>query len=210
MSVGKSSTPTTTAATKKKGLGAKRVVETSALADLSLDKVKKEIEKQREPVASVLPTAATTTSRYTSQETSAASFDDFFSAPIAANTRSYTSTVSTTSATQDFGTAQDRFKNAKGISSDQFFNKNQYDQQPDNHRETMSKFQNATSISSDAYFGKEPPQSPRAGAASSASNYSAGGVQAADFFSELTRQVKSDMQSLAQQAKEGMARYNRG
>lgn len=216
------STSTSTSTTaKKKGLGAKRVGATvTALADLSLDKAKKEIEKQV-PAASFAQ-AEPATSRYASALPSSSSssrdtggFDDFFSAPIAANTRSYTSsatTASASSASQDFGTAQDRFKNSKGISSDQFFNKNQYEQ-ADNHRETMSKFQNATSISSDAYFGKEPAYSQSSSTTAAASSPTSGGYgtgsQAADFFSELTKQVKSDVSSLAQQAKDGMARYNR-
>ncbi|KAI8093268.1 uncharacterized protein BX664DRAFT_348491 [Halteromyces radiatus] len=52
--------------------------------------------------------------------------------------------------------ARDRFGNAKSISSDQYFGRNDYDPHLAAERSTkLSQFQNATSISSDQYFNRQ-------------------------------------------------------
>mmetsp|Transcript_14056 Transcript_14056/g.16340 ORF Transcript_14056/g.16340 Transcript_14056/m.16340 type:complete len:401 (-) Transcript_14056:455-1657(-) len=54
------------------------------------------------------------------------------------------------------GTAQDRFKGAKGISSDTFFGRDKMsDAEIMEHENKMHKFGTAQSISSDAYFGRQ-------------------------------------------------------
>ncbi|KAF7724355.1 ADP-ribosylation factor GTPase activating protein, ER-Golgi transport [Apophysomyces ossiformis] len=56
--------------------------------------------------------------------------------------------------------ARDRFGNAKSISSDQYFGRNEYDpQQVAANSARLAQFQGASSISSDQYFGrKQEPQ----------------------------------------------------
>eukprot|EP00210_Caulerpa_lentillifera_P002297 g2206.t2 len=58
-------------------------------------------------------------------------------------------------------TAVDRFSNAKAISSDQFFNRNDEDTSYE-HQSKMEKFSGATAISSDAYFGRANAQNNKA------------------------------------------------
>ena len=100
------------------------------------------------------------------------------------------------------GTAVDRFKNQKGISSDQFFGRNDHAVDDVGHQMKMSKYSNATSISSDMYFDRQKEQPGRG---------SGGHVDvsssAADFFSELGSKVSSDFKSLV---RKGSARFGRG
>jgi len=208
---------TTTARPKKAGLGAKRLgaapipaaATVSADDDLDLEKAKKDIEKQKE-AAKAVAEVSVPVSRYGGATSSSAdAADDFFSSMANPSAKSSSSSYSSYSAakpstsysSEPTGTAQERFKNAKGISSDMFFNRDKTD---DLDRERLNKFQGASSISSDAYFGKESAMAN----SSSGSNQGAGGSHAMDFFSELTRQVTNDVATLAQQAKESLARYN--
>jgi ADP-ribosylation factor GTPase-activating protein 2/3 len=198
---------------KKAGLGAKRLGATSVPAttsnddDLDLEKAKKDIDKQKEAAKSVAEVAVPV-SRYGGGASKLDSSDDFFSsmavpAPKSSSSNSY---YSASRSTNDYnsappaGTAQERFKNAKGISSDQFFGRDRNDEPDAEKQASLSRFQGASAISSDAYFGKESSVSSSGG--------SGGGAHAVDFFSELTRQVKNDVATLAQQAKDGLAKYN--
>lgn len=208
---------------KKTGLGAKRVttaVPATAAAskddDLDLEKARLEIEKQKE-AAKASVDAAVPVSRYGGAPKAGDTGDDFFSMMTTAPSKSVASSSSSSYSrpTSDYsapvpsGTAQERFKNAKGISSDQFFGRDKVDEPDGVKQAQLSRFQNASAISSDAYFGKEQQYSGSGGGGSSSASYNTGG-QAADFFSELSRQVKSDVATLAQQAKESLAKYSRG
>lgn len=211
------SAPATTTATmtatrpKKAGLGAKRLGATPMGAaagkddDLDLEKAKQDIEKQKE-AAKAHVEVTVPVSRY-GTSTKADASDDFFSmmaAPASKSTGSSSSSYSQPkvdyNAPIPSGTAQERFKNAKGISSDQFFQRDR-NNEPDHEKQAqLSRFQGASSISSDAYFGKE--------STTGGGNSSVGTAHASDFFSELTRQVKNDVATLAQQAKESLLKYN--
>ena len=53
-------------------------------------------------------------------------------------------------------TARDKFGNQKGISSDMYFGRNEYDAEILNEAQTrLQTFQGASSISSNQYFGRE-------------------------------------------------------
>jgi len=195
---------------KSGGLGAKRLgapVAGTAVKDddLDLEKAKQEIEKQKEAAKAALEVSVPV-SRYGNTAKTDNS-DDFFSMMSTGPSKSTSSsTYSSGKPAVDYnapvpsGTAQERFKNAKAISSDQFFGRDKNDEDQGMKQAQLSKFSGASSISSDAYFNKEP--------ASSSSNSGAGGSHAVDFFAELTRQVKNDVSTLAQQAKESLAKYN--
>ena len=100
---------------------------------------------------------------------------------------------------QPEGSAVDRFKNQKGISSDQFFGRNDHAVDNVEHSMKMNKYANATSISSDMYFdrAKEEQRGPGGHVAVQSS--------AADFFSELGAKVSSDFKTLV---RKGSARFS--
>ena len=187
-----------------KRLGATPVTNAAAEDDdLDMEKAKIDIEKQKEAAKSLVEVSVPV-SRY-GGASKVDSSDDFFSAmalpPKASSTSGYTAKNNDYSTTnQPAGTAQERFKNAKGISSDQFFGRDRVEEPDAEKQATLSRFQGASAISSDAYFGKESSVSSGGGSAS--------GGHAVDFFSELSRQVKNDVATLAQQAKESLAKYN--
>ncbi|KAI8083370.1 uncharacterized protein B0P05DRAFT_570696 [Gilbertella persicaria] len=55
--------------------------------------------------------------------------------------------------------AREKFGNAKAISSDQYFGRNEYDpQQSAAQSSRLAQFQGSQSISSDQYFGRKPPK----------------------------------------------------
>jgi len=207
--------PNTSTATrpKKAGLGAKRVGAATVNMDDDLDfnKAAKDIEKQKEAAKSIVETSVPV-SRYGAPSKMDSS-DDFFSAMVMPPTKSTSNGYSSSRSTPDYssipvpsGTAQERFKTAKGISSDQFFGRDKVDEHDSEKQATLSRFQGASSISSDAYFGKETSSSSSNGGGGG--NGGASTAHAVDFFAELSRQVKNDVATLAQQAKESLSKYN--
>merc|ERR1711916_334443 len=94
--------------------------------------------------------------------------------------------------------AQDRFKNSKGISSDQFFGRDVYaENNTEEHRNNLNKFANAGAISSDAYFNKAPVhQHTNSHSDSTIDN------DAVDFFAEIGTKFASDIQSVVDKTKE--------
>ncbi|ORZ12610.1 hypothetical protein BCR42DRAFT_439732 [Absidia repens] len=85
--------------------------------------------------------------------------------------------------------ARDRFGNAKSISSDQYFQRNQYDPQLMAERSTkLSQFQNATSISSDQYFDRQQ---------SSASDMGGGYVRSTGTYSNKSRSSSANRNPLS-------------
>ncbi|GBG30349.1 Arf-GAP with GTPase, ANK repeat and PH domain-containing protein 1 [Hondaea fermentalgiana] len=200
--------PTTTRK-KKNGLGAQRVSRTggATASKQDLDDLMKEPVK---PLAPSIQAPAEPQSRYSNAAPSAPS------AP-ALRTNGSTSTSSTGGGGGGFsitggasnptadrvGDTLDRFKNAKGISSSEFFRDTDESLEERRQRgQQLSKFSNANSISSDAYFGRETqdPMDSMHAQGTTRSGSGSGSVDlanAADFFAELGSKVRSDVSSFA-------------
>jgi len=92
----------------------------------------------------------------------AADSNDFFKDPFGSMpTRSTSKRQSQVSTKPTESTAaKERFANAKAISSDQFFNRQDDQDTSYEHQSRMENFSSATAISSDAYFGRSTDSKP--------------------------------------------------
>lgn len=187
----------TTTRKKKPGLGAQRVRAGGAAASEDLSELLKEPVK---PLAPPIKAPEEPESRYSSAKAlsppKASSELNSGSGSSASRGFSITGGASNGADTDRVKDTLGRFKNSKGISSSEFFRDTDESLEERRQREQqLSKFSGASSISSDAYFGREAEPS-RARTVSG----STGGVDfsnAADFFSELSSKVKSDVSSFA-------------
>lgn len=89
--------------------------------------------------------------------------------------------------------AKDKFGNAKAISSDQFFGRNEYDPAISAEQAgRLSQFTSARAISSDQYFGRQEPQSPSDSAAYG-NDWDALQDQAVDIARKFVGQASADL-----------------
>jgi ADP-ribosylation factor GTPase-activating protein 2/3 len=197
--------------------------------DLDIAQASEEIEKQKELAKAQVDVSQATAqqskySSYTASSTttnnnlqkhgssSANTADDFFSS--VANSSSNKSQGGGYSAkgggrnasAYEQGTAQERFKNAKGISSDQFFGRDKVEE-PDHEKQAqLQRFAGAKSISSDAYYGKEDTSLSNNNGKRGGGGDDHGG-SAADFFAEISSKVTQDLKNVVVQAKQTLERY---
>jgi len=95
--------------------------------------------------------------------------------------------------------ATERFKNNKGISSDQFFDfEGGTNKESRDAKDRIGKFSGATSLSSDALFGREQEFSGNRGKSDSMSS----DISAGEFVREITSRASEDLQNAKQKAKE--------
>mmetsp|Transcript_5238 Transcript_5238/g.8013 ORF Transcript_5238/g.8013 Transcript_5238/m.8013 type:complete len:490 (+) Transcript_5238:325-1794(+) len=187
-------------ATKKKGgLGATRVTGTTSKAtkeDLA-DLMKEPTVALAPPIQQPEPSGPT--SKYTGRTAGAAASSSTSSSKPSSGGFSITGGGKNAAESTNVSEQLDRFKNAKGISSDAFFRSEQETYEERQQREQMmNKFSASSSISSDAYFGRE--QEPETGGGRLRGFSSSSGenlASAADFFSELGSKVKADIASVA-------------
>jgi ADP-ribosylation factor GTPase-activating protein 2/3 len=101
------------------------------------------------------------------------------------------------------GLAQQRFGNAKSISSSAFHGRDNAESEYEK-QQRLSQFQGSAAISSDAYFGRE--QRGGAGGSASGSNMD---MTAGDLISKVSITAKQDMDSLKQMASQAGGKLSR-
>ncbi|KAI7884405.1 ArfGap-domain-containing protein [Lichtheimia hyalospora FSU 10163] len=103
--------------------------------------------------------------------------------------------------------ARDKFGNAKAISSDQFFGRNEYDPAISAEQAgRLSQFTSARAISSDQYFGREEPQSPSDSAAYG-NDWDALQDQAVDMARKFVGQASADLGAVRDLAESATSKF---
>ncbi|CDH56524.1 arf gtpase-activating protein [Lichtheimia corymbifera JMRC:FSU:9682] len=103
--------------------------------------------------------------------------------------------------------AKDKFGNAKAISSDQFFGRNEYDPAISAEQAgRLSQFTSARAISSDQYFGREEPHSPSDNTAYG-NDWDALQDQAVDIARKFVGQASADLGAVRDLAESATSKF---
>lgn len=109
---------------------------------------------------------------------------------------------------EDPGVAQQRFGNAKSISSSAFHGRDSQESDYEK-QQRLQQFSGAGAISSDAYFGREQRGGGGGGGASGSSSRNDLDMSAGDLVSKISITAKQDMESMKQVASQAGAKLSR-